>query len=65
MVLTFDFHLEFNAWPVWRLKSDNKVVNRFYRKEKSTAWPLLFSTESVTKFGNRFQPQYGPGINGQ
>ena len=31
------------------VQSVNNFGDRFYPKEKSTAWPLLFSIESVTK----------------
>ena len=35
--------------PCSVFQSVNNFGNRFYPKEKSTAWPLLFSIESVTK----------------
>ena len=40
----------------------------WYEKEKTTAWPLLFSIELVTKFGNRFHHVLhglGPKLFGQ
>ena len=35
--------------PFSAFQSVNNFGDRFYPKEKSTAWPLLFSIESVTK----------------
>ena len=35
--------------PCSAFQSVNNFGDRFYPKEKSTAWPLLFSIESVTK----------------
>ena len=40
-------------WSVFQ--SVDNFGNRFYWKEKSTAWPLLFSIESVTKVVNRLK----------
>ena len=49
--------IESIEWSIlWlNLKFVDKVGNRCYRKEKSTAWSLLFLIESVTSFANRFQ----------
>ena len=41
--------------PCSAFQSVNNFGNRFYPKEKSTAWPLLFSIESVTKVVNRLK----------
>ena len=35
--------------PCSAFQSVNNFGDRFYPKKKSTAWPLLFSIESVTK----------------
>ena len=41
--------------PCSAFQSVDNFDNRFYPKEKSTAWPLLFSIESVTKVVNRLK----------
>ena len=41
--------------PSSAFQSVNNFGYRFYPKEKSTAWPLLLSIESVTKVVNRLK----------
>ena len=41
--------------PCSAFQSVNNFGNRFYQKEKSKAWPLLFSIESVNKVVNRLK----------
>ena len=51
--------------PCIAFQSVDNFGNIFYPKGKNTAWPLLFSIESVTKVVNRLKRttwQDGPGI---